>query len=463
MSGEKKILIVDDDIAVQSSIGLLLRQSGLKSYCASNPEEGLRIIEDIIPDGILLDLNYGNETSGREGIDFLALIKKKLPHVPVILITAWASIALAVEGMKKGAFDFVSKPWDNSTLLKTIQTAIELNKEQNTPHTIKRSELDKKYHFNGIIGDSPQILSVLETIGRVSKTDVPVLLLGESGTGKELVAEAIHNNSNRRNEPFVKVNLGGISSSLFESEMFGHKKGAYTDAHSDRKGRFEIADKGTIFLDEIGDLDYNSQVKLLRVLQDKTFQVLGESNTRKIDVRVVCATNRNLNEMVQKETFREDLFYRINLISINLPALRERRGDVSLLVRHFLGSLQEIYHTEALSINTKTLKWLENLPFPGNIREVKNLIERTWLISGKTELEISDFEKALEQTSPKLTDINLPPAGAMTLDEIEKEMILKTLEKFRNNLSKVAKSLGLSRGTLYRRLEKYGIPYNDEN
>jgi len=455
------ILIVDDDIAVQTSISLLLKQAGISSVCSANPAEGIKVIERHRPAAILLDLNFGNDTSGREGLDFLTIIKKELPTVPVILITAWASIALAVEGMKKGAFDFVSKPWDNSILLKTIQTAIELNREIRPHHTAKRSELDKKYDFTGIIGESPQLMSVLETIGRVSKTDVPILILGESGTGKELIAEAIHNNSARKDEPFVKVNLGGISSSLFESEMFGHKKGAFTDAYNDRKGRFELADKGTIFLDEIGDLDYNSQVKLLRVLQDKTYQVLGESNSRKIDIRVICATNRNLKEMIQKETFREDLFYRINLISLNLPSLHERKGDISLLVKHFLNKLEETYKTGPITVSLKTLNWLENLPFPGNIREVKNLVERTWLVSGKSELEIEDFENALEQAPNKLTG-SFPPAGSMTLDEIEKEMILKTIEKYRNNLTKVAKSLGLSRGALYRRLEKYGIPYNSE-
>lgn len=455
------ILIVDDDIAVQTSISLLLKHAGLVPKCASNPAEGIEILKTNIPDAILLDLNFGNDTSGKEGLAFLTSLKINFPFVPVILITAWASISLAVEGMKKGAFDFVSKPWDNAVLLQTIQTAIELNKESASPHAAKRSELDNKYDFTGIIGESPQLTAVLETIGRVSKTDAPILILGDSGTGKELIAEAIHNNSNRKNAPFVKVNLGGISSSLFESEMFGHKKGAFTDAYSDRIGRFELADKGTIFLDEIGDLDFNSQVKLLRVLQDKTYQVLGDSKTRKTDVRVICATNRNLQDLVKKGTFREDLFYRINLITINLPSLHERKSDIPLLVLYFLKNLDNIYHAGDVHVNNKTLRWLEDLNFYGNIREVKNLVERTWLISGKSELDIKDFEKALDQTSMKTSD-NVFPAGAVTLEEIEKETILKTIEKCRNNLTKVAKSLGLSRGALYRRLEKYNIPYNKD-
>lgn len=456
------ILIVDDDIAVQTSLRLLLKQAGFKVDCCSNPLEGLRAIKEELPELIVLDLNYGNDTSGKEGLEFLSLLKTEFSSIPVILITAWASISIAVEGMKKGAFDFVSKPWDNSNLIKTIQTALELNKEIKTAFSSKRSELDKAYNFKGIIGSSTQLTNVLETIGRVSKTDAPILILGESGTGKELIAEAIHNNSPRKDAPFVKVNLGGISSSLFESEMFGHKKGAFTDAYSDRQGRFELADKGTIFLDEIGDLDLNSQVKLLRVLQDKTYQVLGESETHKLDVRIVCATNRNLQEMVNKGTFREDLFYRINLITINLPPLRDRSDDIKLLVEYFLKNLRNLYNADDVFVNSETLRWLQNLSFPGNIREIKNLVERTWLMSGKQEMEITDFEKALEQSGNKIQNSNFPEPGTMTLEEIEKEMIIKTVEKFRGNISKVAKSLGLSRGALYRRFEKYNIPFDKE-
>ncbi|MBA7572799.1 Regulatory protein AtoC [subsurface metagenome] len=451
------ILVIDDDNAVLTSISLLLKQSGFLHVCASNPVEALKVLNSHTPDLIILDLNFSNETSGQEGLQFLPRLKQMLPKVPVLLITAWGSISLAVEGIKKGAFNFITKPWDNKVLLQTIKTAIELSKEYKSIKGLKRKELDRRYNFANIIGSSPKLISILETIGRVSKTDAPVLILGESGTGKELIAEALHHNSNRKNYPFEKVNLGGVSSSLFESEMFGHKKGAFTDAYNDRKGRFELANYGTIFLDEIGDLDYNSQVKLLRVLQDKTYQVLGDSKTKKLNVRVICATNRNINEMVEKGTFREDLFYRINLITINLPPLREHNSDIPLLVKHFLNELAVIYKIEKITLSNKTLKWLQNLPFPGNVREIKNLIERTWLISGKIEPEIPDFEKALEYIPIQSSTGKLPPVGSMTLDEIEKEMILKAIDKFNNNMSKVAKSLGISRGTLYRRFEKYGI------
>jgi DNA-binding NtrC family response regulator len=456
------ILVIDDDNAVLTSISLLLKQSGLLHVCAPNPEEALIVLNNHTPKLILLDLNFSNNTSGREGMEFLQKLKQMLPKVPVLLITAWGSISLAVEGMKKGAFDFISKPWDNNALLQTINTAIELNKDFEPKQGVKRKELDRKYDFSNIVGDSPKMTSILETVGRVCKTDAPVLILGESGTGKELIAEALHNNSNRKNYPFEKVNLGGISSSLFESEMFGHKKGSFTDAYNDRKGRFELAHGGTIFLDEIGDLDFNSQVKLLRVLQDKTYQVLGDSKTKTVDVRVICATNRKLHDMVEKGTFREDLFYRINLININLPPLREHTGDIPLLVNHFLNELTAIYKIEKISLSNKTLKWIQNLPFPGNVREIKNLVERTWLMSGKTELEINDFEKALENVPSKVAKGNLPPAGSMTLDEIEKEMILMAIVKYKRNMSMVAKSLGISRGALYRRLEKHEITYQQD-
>ncbi len=457
------ILIIDDDKSVQTSIGLLMKQSGYQYAGAGDPEEALALLENHNPELIILDLNFSNNTSGREGMDFLIRLKELLPKVPVLLITAWGSISLAVEGIKKGAFDFITKPWDNKALLQSISTAIELNKDYHPRKDLKRKELDRHYDFLNIIGNSSKMIRILETVGRVAKTDAPVLILGESGTGKELIAEALHKNSSRKDNPFVKVNLGGIPASLFESEMFGHKKGSFTDAHSDRHGRFEIADKGTIFLDEIGDLDLNSQVKLLRVLQDKTYQVLGDSLTKKLDVRVICATNRDLPGMVEKGTFREDLFYRINLITINIPPLRERSCDIPLLVNHFLNELASVYGNKTISVSKETIRWLENMRFPGNVREIKNLIERTWLVSGKTGLEIHDFQKAMEYVPSQTSNDILPDPGNMTLEEIEKEMILKTIEKFNGNISKVARSLGLSRGALYRRMEKYGITSNQKD
>jgi two-component system, NtrC family, response regulator len=362
--------------------------------------------------------------------------------------------------MKNGAADFINKPWNNDHLLQIINTSLNLNIEKEL--SLTRKELNQKYGFENIIGEDAKLLSILKTVGRISSTDASVLIMGESGTGKELIAEAIHRNSNRRNKPFVKVNLGGISSSLFESEMFGHKRGAFTDAKSDRVGRFEMANKGTIFLDEIGDLELNSQVKLLRVLQDRTYEVLGESKSRMVDVRVISATNKNLPEIVNENKFREDLYYRINLITINLPTLRERPEDIPLLTNHFIESLKTIYNRPLLSVSKKACNWLKQLALPGNIRELKNLVERTVLVTEKDTLEVQDFESQT-QSSAKATVNTLPAIGSMTLEEIELTMIKKAMEVYNGNISKVAKSLGLSRGTLYRRLEKFDIPFEDED
>ena len=285
------------------------------------------------------------------------------PEVPCILMTAWGSIDLAVQGMRAGAFDFITKPWDNGVLLDRIETAIKINNASPATQPIQSSP---------IVGTS--LSGILATVARVAPTNAPVLITGESGTGKELIAEAIHRQSQRANGPFVKVNLGGISTSLFESEMFGHKKGSFTDAKADRIGRFELAKGGTIFLDEIGELSLASQVKLLRVLQDQTYEVLGDSQTRRTDVRVVCATNADLRTMVEEKTFREDLFYRINIINLHLPPLRDRREDIPLLVNHFLRLACEANGLPLVTVSTEAIGYLQTLPFPGNIRELKNLV-----------------------------------------------------------------------------------------
>jgi len=313
-----------------------------------------------------------------------------------------------------------------------------------------------------IIGKSQGLMEVLNTVARIARTNASLLITGESGTGKELIAEALHINSLRGGQPFVKVNLGGISQSLFESEMFGHKKGAFTDATADRVGRFEMANKGTIFLDEIGDLDLSCQVKLLRVLQDQTFEVLGDSRPRKTDIRVVSATNADLRKMVSEHTFREDLFYRINLITVQLPALRERREDIPLLVRHFADKQAEVNDLPRTEFSADALNFLSRLPYPGNIRELKNLVERTILVSGKSTLEASDFDaQYLRHDEPMKTGSASSLVG-MTLDEIERQTIMQALELHKGNLSQVAIALGISRAALYRRLEKYNISVNEK-
>ncbi len=453
------ILIIDDDNAVRSSLSLLLRQAGYQVATADGPEEALRIVGDSQPELFVLDMNFSVGTSGEEGLQLLKQLKHECPVKPVILITAWGSIPLAVEGMKAGAADFITKPWSNQRFLESVRTALSLaaGYSPDTPGVRDREQLDEIYNFEKIVGGSSKMLSVLETAGRVSRTDASVLILGESGTGKELMAEAIHENSHRREAPFVKVNLGGIPSALFESEMFGHKKGAFTGAGHDRTGRFELSEGGTLFLDEVGDLDQRNQVKLLRVLQDRSFEVLGASATRSVDFRLICATNRDLTGMLAEGLFREDLFYRINLITLRLPALRQRPEDVPPLVHHFAENLRLIYRRDKLTISPAAIDWLTRLPWPGNVRELKNLVERTVLLTRSDIIDITDFQTQMQTTMEPEMLPKLPAVGVLTIEGMEKSMIEKALEFHANNISKVARSLGLSRAALYRRLEKYGI------
>lgn len=453
------ILIIDDDSAVRTSLELLMKQAGFEIQLASSPKETIMAVESRSFDLIIMDMNFSLETSGEEGLKLLKDIKQIRSNIPVILITAWASIPLAVEGVKAGAIDFISKPWDNDHMIQSIKTALTLSESQGTKTDSKpeRKRLGKDYNIQLLVGEDPEFLNVLDTVCRVSSTDASVLIMGESGTGKELIAETIHINSQRRNQPFVKVNLGGIPSTLFESEMFGHKKGAFTDARHDRMGRFEMADKGTIFLDEIGDLLSGDQVKLLRVLQDRKFEVLGSSLTKTVDIRVISATNRNLEELVRNEEFREDLFYRINLITITLPPLRERTDDIPLLTYYFLENLKKTYKKPDLSITANAMTWLKGLSWPGNIRELKNLVERIVLVSKSKSLDIDDFSKHFQAQPQKTTSSKLPSVGSISLEDLELSMVKQALEFYNNNISKAAKSLGLSRSTLYRRMEKFGL------
>lgn len=449
------ILICDDDATVRSSLTLVLKRAGYEVATAASQKETIDFVRSTCPELILMDMNYTSETTGREGLELLAKVRIFCPDVPVILITAWGSIGLAVQGIRAGAFDFITKPWNNITLLNTIATAIQLSQD----NEIKSNDFGGKGIIQGkIIGKSPLLLQVLNTISRIAHTNAPVLITGESGTGKELIAEAIHENSNRSGKSFVKVNLGGISQSLFESEMFGHKKGAFTDARHDRVGRFELANKGSIFLDEIGELDLVCQVKLLRVLQDQTFEPLGESHPKQIDTRIISATNRNLTEMVVNGTFREDLFYRINLITVRVPSLRERLEDIPLLVNHFARKLIEANRLGNIEVTSEAISFLKKLPYPGNIRELKNLVDRTILVSGKSRITDNDFKEQYIEIPSMPGSI---PDSVQSLDILEKNMILKAISLYGGNHSKVATALGLTRQALYRRLEKYGIRLPD--
>ena len=453
------ILIIDDDSAVRSSLSFMLKRAGYEAQTVPGPREAMDVVRAEAPALILMDMNFTLSTTGEEGLTLLKQVKIFRPDVPVILMTAWGSIQLAVQGMQAGAFDFITKPWNNAALLQRIETALELTAVASKDVQEEQSETLNRSH---IIGKSQGLTEVLNTVARIARTNASVLITGESGTGKELIAEAIHINSQRVKQPFVKVNLGGISQSLFESEMFGHKKGAFTDATTDRVGRFELANKGTIFLDEIGDLDPSCQVKLLRVLQDQTFEVLGDSRPRKTDIRVVSATNADLRKMVSERTFREDLFYRINLITVKLPSLRERREDIPLLARHFADRQAELNGLPRTEFSADALNFLSRLPYPGNIRELKNLVERTILVSGKSTLDASDFDAQYLRSNEPVKASDASSLAGMTLDEIERQTILQALDRHKGNLSQVAMTLGISRAALYRRLEKFNITVTEK-
>jgi DNA-binding NtrC family response regulator len=455
------ILVCDDDLAVRSSLKFLLTKSGYEVDVAATPEEILGKIRQSSYSLVLLDMNFSMTITGDEGLELLQKIRVLQPGVPVILITAWGSVELAVKGIKLGAADFVTKPWNNLQLLKTIETCIALSIDP-VGQTGGKSNGSRRTGFPDIIGEDPKLIEILDIVHRVAPTHAPVLISGESGTGKELIAEALHCHSNRSKGPFVKVNLGGLSSNLFESEMFGHTRGAYTDALADRTGRFELAHQGTIFLDEIGELDLTSQVKLLRVLQDQTFERLGDSHAITVDVRVICATNRDLSQQVARGLFREDLLYRINLIQIEMPPLRQRRGDIPALSEYFAGQAARTYHLPAKKISPDGLEWLGQQPWSGNIREMKNLLERTVLLSASDSLSAGDFIEANRSGKPKTGGVEINTGPVKTLEETEKEMILRAIQDYGNNLTLVSTKLAISRATLYRKMEKYGIRQNHE-
>src|SRR5664280_364587 len=445
-----RILVCDDDDAVRSSLGFLLEKAGYAPNFAFRPEDIIKYISETDFDLVLLDMNFSISINGEEGIEVLRKIKLLKPSTPVILMTAWASVELAVRGIKLGASDFITKPWNNNQLLKIIETSITLSAnriEEPNSITNKREKLPE---FQAIIGEDPKLIEILEIIKRVAPTHAPVLITGESGTGKELIASAIHQYSSRKSKPFVKVNLGGIPARLFESEMFGYRRGAFTDAKSDHPGRFEKAHKGTIFLDEIGDLNFTSQVKLLRVLQDQTFERLGDPNSVTVDVRIVSATNHNLYSQVKKGSFREDLLYRINLIQIEVPPLRQRTSDIPVLAEYFINNAVKAYSLPVKALSGTANEWLCNQLWPGNVRELKNIIERSLLLTKGDQIKPEDFIAA------QIPDQN-SGTSFHTLDEMEKKMIISTIDEYRGNLTKTTEKLGIARATLYRKMEKHGI------
>jgi two-component system NtrC family response regulator len=453
-SNNQRILIVDDDSAVQVSLALLLKQSGFDTVCCDDPRQALEALARQRIDLVLQDMNFSLQTSGEEGMALLAAIKEKYPAVPVLLMTAWGSITLAVRGVKAGAADFFTKPWNNAQLVELINSTLELTASL-APQRLNRKALDQQFDFSAIVGEHPKLLRVLATLGQVARTKAPVLILGESGTGKELIADAIHRNSPRADRLPVKINMGAITPSLFESEMFGHVRGAFTDAKTDRKGHVACAHESTLFMDEIGELNRGDQVKLLRVLQDQSYQPVGASRPEQADIRVVSATNQELAELVASGDFREDLFYRLNLITIRLPPLRERRSDIALLAEHIIMGVSQQYGLDSVTLTPQALEWLSAQPWPGNIRQLKQTLERTVLLVGKSQLTQADFIHA-EQRDDGGGQHKLGVDG-MTLEQVERHMIEQAMEQHRGNISRVAQALGLSRTALYRRLERHGI------
>ena len=455
------ILIIDDDPTVAKSLELLLRRGGYTSQSVSRMSEAMPAMRKFRPAVVLLDMNFRVDTSGRDGMKLLGDILAEFPEQPVIQMTGWATVQLAVEGMKAGAKDFIAKPWDNRELLNSIATQIERHGTRaQTGEDAGASRSSKEQGikggpFSNIIGESPGLVSILQQARRVAPTQAPVLITGESGTGKELVAEAIHAASKRSDGPFVAVNLGGVPVGLFESELFGHKKGAFTDAKTDRKGYFELAKGGTLFLDEIGDLAASAQVKLLRVLQQREYQRLGDSTLRKTDVRILSATSRNLASLVTAGTFREDLLYRINLIHLELPALRRRPTDVPLLAEHFLAGARRRYGRPELSWSSDALSWLRRGTFPGNIRQLQNLVERTAILAPGPIIEPDELAQHLGKGRATVAG----DLSGVTIKDMEIRMIRAALARNGNEITATARELGLTRAALYRRLEKFDIEF----
>ena len=443
------ILIVDDNETVRLSLSLLLKRAGHDVAAVATPDEAITAEASLRL--AVIDMNFSTTTDGRQGLELLQRLKVLRPEMPVILITAWGSIPLAVEGMRLGACDFITKPWVNRVMLQRVETALALAAPK---ADVSYGDFDA----SGIIGSDTALASVLRTAARIASTNASVLILGENGTGKELIAQAIHRNSPRRDGPFVMVNLGGISRSLFESEMFGHAKGAFTGAVADRKGRFELADKGTIFLDEIGDLDAGSQVKLLRVLQEHTFERLGDSTPRQSDFRLIAATNADLQAMVADGRFREDLFYRINLIVLRLPPLRERLDDIGPLASHFAAKAASAMGLKAPEIAPDAIAWLRSLPWPGNIRQLRNLVERTVLLTPSARLHADDFRTTAAMAGEtQQSDSKDTPASPASLDDSERRTIEAAMRTAKGNVTHAASILGVTRQTLYRKLKKHGL------
>ncbi|MCI0692032.1 sigma-54 dependent transcriptional regulator [candidate division KSB1 bacterium] len=452
-----KILVIDDDEDVLLAARLLLKQHVALVQTEKNPQLIPTLLKNESYDVIFLDMNFTRDVgSGREGFQWLSQILEIDPAAVVVLITAYGDVEMAVRAIKEGATDFVLKPWQNEKLLATLSAAINLRQSRLQVDQLRsRQQLlsaDIDQHFQGFVGACAAMQKVYATIQKVAKTDANVLILGENGTGKELVARELHRQSPRANEVFISVDMGALSETLFESELFGHVKGAFTDAKEDRAGRFEAASGGTLFLDEIGNLSLPFQAKLLTALQNKEVTRLGSNKPRPIDIRLICATNMPIYEMVAQKEFRQDLLYRTNTVEIHLPPLRERVEDIPLLVDHFLAIYAKKYQKPVKPVSPAALKKLEKFSWPGNVRELQHAVERAVIMSESPALQPPDFLFTAPETkedSLVFEDYNL--------EDVEKVVIQKALSKHGGNISHAAKELGLTRAALYRRLEKYGL------
>ncbi|WP_247651694.1 sigma-54-dependent transcriptional regulator [Chitinophaga eiseniae] len=442
-----KILIVDDDVDVLRAARLLLKRHFEQVDFEKNPQKIPYLVSNFDYDVILLDMNFTRDlSSGKEGFEWLDRILDIKPETAVVLFTAYGDVEMAVRAIKAGAVDFVLKPWENEKLLATIQNAY--NKRvagQDKPAAALH------HPGNQIIGKSPAMLAVFDTVSRVAATDANILILGENGTGKDMLARQIHAQSNRNNKPFVSVDLGAISETLFESELFGHVKGAFTDAREDRNGRFEEANGGTIFLDEIGNISIPFQAKLLTVLQNRSVTKVGSNKNIPIDVRLVCATNRNIQHLAAQHLFRQDLLYRINTIEIHLPPLRERVEDIIPLAEHFMQLYRDKYKRPVNSMHDSLVTQLQRYDWPGNIRELQHAIERAVILSQGKTLQPKDVFVKTNNNADQAMDTGY------NLEEMERNIISQAMKKCNGNITEAARELGLSRAALYRRLEKYNL------
>jgi DNA-binding NtrC family response regulator len=446
------ILVIDDNKSILSALEILLMPEFNEVTLLSNPNQILLELSKKDYNLVILDMNFkAGVNTGNEGIYWLERIKETKPEISVVMITAYGDIDTAVKTLKSGASDFVLKPWDNEKLLATLKLAIQLNLSKKEVRQLKERETELKNEINRdqrfIVGSSPQLTGVLNMVRKVAKTDANVLITGENGTGKELIAQEIHRQSNRAKEVLVSVDMGALSETLFESELFGHVKGAFTDARENRQGKFEIADKGTLFLDEIGNLSFNLQAKLLAVIENRQFSRIGSNQLIPTDIRLICATNRNLESMVHEGLFREDLLYRINTIQIELPPLRDRGNDIFILAEFFLKKYAYKYNKPSLKINRQSHEKLLKYSWPGNIRELQHTIEKAVILSESTVLKPDDFY--LRQTNSAIISNTFS-----TLEEMEKKMIRQALENNNGNFTAAADQLGITRQTLYNRFKK---------